>query len=80
MWITGIALERQTVHFLGKIQDGAPDIFDKNQTAKKQTEKQVGVLYEKLGQLQAEHGFFSKISVCKFENSESRWSIQKSPA
>ena len=40
--------------------DGAPDIFDKNQKAKKQSEKQVNELYKKIGQLQVEHDFLSK--------------------
>ena len=40
--------------------DGAPDIFDKNQKAQKQTEKQVNELYKKIGQLQVEHDFLSK--------------------
>jgi transposase len=40
--------------------DGAPDIFDKNQKAQKQTEKQINELYKKIGQLQVEHDFLSK--------------------
>ena len=40
--------------------DGAGDIFDKNQKAKKQTEKQVDELYQKIGQLQVERDFLSK--------------------
>jgi transposase-like protein len=40
--------------------DGAPDIFDKNHKAKKQTEKQVDELYQKIGQLQVERDFLSK--------------------
>lgn len=40
--------------------DGAPDIFDKNNKAKKRTEKQVDELYQKIGQLQVERDFLSK--------------------
>jgi transposase-like protein len=40
--------------------DGAPDIFDKNHKAKKQTEKQADELYQKIGQLQVERDFLSK--------------------
>jgi transposase-like protein len=40
--------------------DGAADIFDKNHKAKKQTEKQVDELYQKIGQLQVERDFLSK--------------------
>jgi transposase-like protein len=40
--------------------DSASDIFDKNQKAKKQTEKQVDALYKKIGQLQVERDFLSK--------------------
>ena len=40
--------------------NGAPDIFDKNQKAKKQTKKQVDELYQKIGQLQVERDFLSK--------------------
>ena len=40
--------------------DGAANIFDKNQKAKKQTDKQVDELYQKIGQLQVERDFLSK--------------------
>ena len=40
--------------------EGAADIFDKNHKAKKQTEKQVDELYQKIGQLQVERDFLSK--------------------
>lgn len=40
--------------------DGAADIFDKNQKAQKQTEKQVEALFQKIGQLQVERDFLSK--------------------
>ena len=40
--------------------DGAADIFDKNQKAKKQTENQVDELYQKIGKLQVERDFLSK--------------------
>ena len=40
--------------------NGAPDIFDKNQKTKKQTEKQDDKLYQKIGQLQVERDFLSK--------------------
>ncbi len=40
--------------------DGAADIFDKNQRAKKQTESQVDELFQKIGQLQVERDFLSK--------------------
>jgi transposase len=39
---------------------GAGDIFDKNQKAKKQSDKQVDELYKKIGQLQVERDFLSK--------------------
>jgi transposase len=40
--------------------DGAANIFDKNQNAKKQTDKQVDELFQKIGQLQVERDFLSK--------------------
>ncbi len=40
--------------------DGAANIFDKNQKAKKQTDKQVDELFQKIGQLQVERDFLSK--------------------
>jgi transposase len=40
--------------------DGAANIFDKNQKAKKQTGKQVDELFQKIGQLQVERDFLSK--------------------
>jgi len=40
--------------------DGAPDIFDKNHKAKKQTEKHADELYQKIGRLQVERDFLSK--------------------
>ena len=40
--------------------DGASDIFDKNQKAKKNAEKQVDALYKKIGQLQVERDFLSR--------------------
>jgi len=40
--------------------EGAPDIFDKNHKAKKQTEKQADELFQKIGQLQVERDFLSK--------------------
>ena len=40
--------------------EGAADIFDKNHKVKKQTEKQVDELYQKIGQLQVERDFLSK--------------------
>jgi transposase len=40
--------------------DGAANIFDKNQKAKKETDKQVDELFQKIGQLQVERDFLSK--------------------
>ena len=40
--------------------DGAPDICDKNQKVKKQTDKKVDELYQKIGKLQVERDFLSK--------------------
>ena len=40
--------------------DGAANIFDKNQKAKKQAENQVDELYQKIGQLQVERDVLSK--------------------
>jgi transposase len=40
--------------------DGAANIFDKNQKAKKETDKQVDELFQKIGKLQVERDFLSK--------------------
>ena len=40
--------------------DGAANIFDKNHKAKKETDKQVDELFQKIGQLQVERDFLSK--------------------
>ena len=40
--------------------EGAADIFDKNQKAKKQSQKQIEELFQKIGELQVERDFLSK--------------------
>jgi transposase-like protein len=40
--------------------DGAPDIFDKGQKSRKQTEEHVDELYKQIGRLQVERDFLSK--------------------
>lgn len=40
--------------------DGAPDIFDKNQKTKKQSEEHVNELYRQIGRLQVERDFLSR--------------------
>ena len=42
--------------------DGAPDIFDKGQKSRKQTEEHVDELYKQIGRLQVERDFLSKTS------------------
>ena len=40
--------------------DGAPDVFDKGQKSRKQTEEHVDELYKQIGRLQVERDFLSK--------------------
>lgn len=40
--------------------DGAPDIFDKGQKSRKQTEEHVDELYKQIGRLKVERDFLSK--------------------
>jgi transposase-like protein len=40
--------------------NGAPDIFDKGQKSRKQTEEHVDELYKQIGRLQVERDFLSK--------------------
>jgi transposase len=40
--------------------DGAPDVFDKGQKTRKQTEEHVDELYKQIGRLQVERDFLSK--------------------
>ena len=40
--------------------EGAADIFDKNHKAKKQSQKQIEELFQKIGELQVERDFLSK--------------------
>ncbi len=40
--------------------EGAPDIFDKGQKSRKQTEEHVDELYKQIGRLQVERDFLSK--------------------
>ena len=40
--------------------DGAPDIFDKGQKSRKQTEEHVDELYKQIGRLTVERDFLSK--------------------
>ena len=40
--------------------EGAPDIFDKGQKSRKQTEAQMDELYRQIGRLQVERDFLSK--------------------
>lgn len=40
--------------------EGAPDLFDKGQKSRKETEKQVDELYRQIGQLKVERDFLAK--------------------
>ena len=40
--------------------NGAPDVFDKGQKSRKQTEEHVDELYKQIGRLQVERDFLSK--------------------
>ena len=43
-----------------QLLDGAAELFDKNQTSRKQTEGQVDELYRQIGQLKVENDFLAR--------------------
>ena len=45
---------------IATLLDGAPDVFDKGQKSRKQTEEHVDELYKQIGRLQVERDFLSK--------------------